>query len=106
PCRGVIRVGKETVSNRPPRDAIRAGVAHVPEDRTGVGSAPNLSVPDNLIMKRFREPPVSRGWLIDDGRTRTLAEELKEEYAIAAPTVDTRARLLSGGNLQRLLLAP
>jgi ABC-type uncharacterized transport system ATPase subunit len=105
PCSGTIRVGKETVSNRPPRDAIRAGVAHVPEDRTGVGSAPNLSVSDNLIMKRFREPPVSRGWLIDDGRTRTLAEALKEEYSIAAPSVDTRARLLSGGNLQRLILA-
>ncbi|HET9347106.1 MAG TPA: ABC transporter ATP-binding protein [Candidatus Limnocylindrales bacterium] len=105
PCRGRIEIGGEVVSNRPPKHAIKAGVAHVPEDRTGVGSAPNLSVADNLIMKRFRDPPVSRGWLIDDGRTRTLAEELKEEYAIAAPSVDTRARLLSGGNLQRLILA-
>ena len=104
-CGGTIRIGSETVSNRPPGHAIRAGVAHVPEDRTGVGSAPNLSVADNLIMKRFREPPVSRGWLIDDGRKRTLAEELKEEYRIAAPSVETRARLLSGGNLQRLILA-
>jgi len=105
PCRGTIRIGGEVVSNRPPKHAIKAGVAHVPEDRTGVGSAPNLSLADNLIMKRFRDAPVSRGWLIDDGRTRTLAEELKEEYAIAAPSVDTRARLLSGGNLQRLILA-
>jgi len=105
PCRGTIRIGSETVSNRPPSHAIRAGVAHVPEDRTGVGSAPNLSIADNLIMKRFRVPPVSRGWLIDDGRKRTLAEGLKEEYAIAAPSVETQARLLSGGNLQRLILA-
>jgi ABC-type uncharacterized transport system ATPase subunit len=105
PCRGTIRIGEEVVSNRSPKHAIKAGVAHVPEDRTGVGSAPNLSLSDNLIMKRFREAPVSRGWLIDDGRTRTLAEEIKEEYAIAAPSVDTRARLLSGGNLQRLILA-
>jgi ABC-type uncharacterized transport system ATPase subunit len=105
PCSGTIRIGGEVVSNRPPKHAIKAGVAHVPEDRTGVGSAPNLSLADNLIMKRFREPPISRGWLIDDGRTRTLAEEIKEEYAIAAPSVETRARLLSGGNLQRLILA-
>jgi simple sugar transport system ATP-binding protein len=105
PCSGTIRIGEEVISNRSPRHAIRAGVAHVPEDRTGVGSAPNLSLSDNLIMKRFKEPPVSRGWLIDDGRTRTLAEEIKQEYAIAAPSVDTRARLLSGGNLQRLILA-
>jgi simple sugar transport system ATP-binding protein len=105
PCRGTIEIGGTIVSNRPPQHAIRAGVSHVPEDRTGVGSAPNLSLTDNLIMKRFREPPVSRGWLIDDGRTRTLAEEIKREYAIAAPSVETRARLLSGGNLQRLILA-
>jgi general nucleoside transport system ATP-binding protein len=80
-------------------------VAHVPEDRTGVGSAPNLSVADNLIMKRFRSRPVSRGWLIDDAAARKLAESLREEYRIAAPSIDTEARLLSGGNLQRLILA-
>jgi simple sugar transport system ATP-binding protein len=56
-CGGTIRIGGEIVSNKPPRHAIEAGVAHVPEDRTGVGSAPNLSLSDNLIMKRFKEPP-------------------------------------------------
>jgi simple sugar transport system ATP-binding protein len=105
PCRGSVTVGGRTVSNQPPRRAIKQGVAHVPEDRTGVGSAPNLSVADNLIMKRFREPPVSRGWLIDDTVARKLAESLKDEYRIAAPSIDTEARLLSGGNLQRLILA-
>jgi simple sugar transport system ATP-binding protein len=74
-CSGMIRIGGEVVSNRPPRDAIKAGVAHVPEDRTGVGSAPNLSVSDNLIMKRFKERR-SRAVAADHrgGRTRTLAE--------------------------------
>src|SRR5262245_47711650 len=105
PCSGTIRIGMEVVSNRPPREAIKAGVAHVPEDRTGVGSAPNLSVADNLIMKRFKEPPVSRGWLIDDGRTRSLAEECQAQYAIAAPAVDPRAGLLPDASLQRLIMA-
>ena len=72
-------------------DAIRRGVAHVPEDRTGVGSAPNLSIADNLIMKRYREPPIARGWFIDDSAaTRIGARSLKDEYAIAAP-VDRHA---------------
>ncbi len=105
PSRGSVSVGGERVSNRSPRHAIRQGVAHVPEDRTGVGSAPNLSVADNLIMKRFRARPVSRGWFIDDAAARKLAESLKEEYRISAPSIDTEARLLSGGNLQRLILA-
>ena len=105
PCRGSVSVGGREISNRSPRHAIRQGVAHVPEDRTGVGSAPNLSVADNLIMKQFRQAPVSRGWLIDDGVARALAESLKDEYRIAAPSIDTEARLLSGGNLQRLIFA-
>jgi simple sugar transport system ATP-binding protein len=105
PCHGTITIGGRRISNRSPGHAIRQGIAHVPEDRTGVGSAPNLSVADNLIMKRFREAPVSRGWLIDETVARKLAESLKEEYRIAAPSIDTQARLLSGGNLQRLILA-
>ena len=40
---------------------VRRGVAHVPEDRTHVGSAPSLSITDNLIMKQYGQPPIGRG---------------------------------------------
>ena len=56
-------------------------------------------------MKRYRDAPVARGWFIDDTAARALAQGLKDEYAIAAPSIDTEARLLSGGNLQRLIFA-
>ena len=56
-------------------------------------------------MKRYRDAPVARGWFIDDAAARALAQGLKDEYAIAAPSIDTQARLLSGGNLQRLIIA-
>jgi simple sugar transport system ATP-binding protein len=104
-CTGTVTINGENVANRSAGEAIRAGVGHVPEDRTGVGSAPNLSIADNLIMKRYRERPVSRGWVIDTAIARRIAEGLREEYGIAAPSIDTQARLLSGGNLQRLILA-
>jgi simple sugar transport system ATP-binding protein len=105
PCRGAITVNGTAVSNRSAAVAIRRGVAHVPEDRTGVGTAPNLSVVDNLIMKRFRDRPVSSGWLIHESPARALAATLTEEFGIATPSIDTQVRLLSGGNLQRLILA-
>ena len=104
-CSGEILVGGEPVANRSPGAVIRHHVAHVPEDRTSVGSAPNLSLTDNLIMKRYRDAPVARGWLVDDDAARGLAEDLREAYRIGAPTVDTEVRLLSGGNLQRAILA-
>ncbi len=102
---GSVTVNGVEVGNKTPRDAIVQHVAHVPEDRTGVGSAPNLSVADNLIMKSYRDAPVARRWSIDSGAVRRFANRLRETYAIVAPSVDTEARLLSGGNLQRLILA-
>jgi simple sugar transport system ATP-binding protein len=105
PCTGLITVHGRDVANRPAIEAIESGVAHVPEDRNGTGSAPNLSVADNLIMKSYRLPPIANGWIINIVVARQRAEELKAEYQIAAPTIDTQARLLSGGNLQRLIFA-
>ena len=102
---GSVKVNDEEVANRAAGYAIKQGVAHVPEDRTGVGSSPNLSVGDNLIMKRYRDAPIARGWFIDDAAARALAQGLKDGYSIAAPSIDTEVRLLSGGNLQRLIIA-
>ena len=106
PCTaGRIRVGGVDVTNQPARAAIQRGVAHIPEDRTHVGSAPNLSITDNVIMKSYRQPPLSRGSTLDQKAARRQAELLKLEYQVSAPTVETPARLLSGGNLQRVILA-
>ena len=104
-CRGRILVGGEDIANRSVRTGIDRGVAHVPEDRNVVGSAPNLSMVDNLIMKRYRRKPIARGLALDAGVARKVAGDLKDAYAISAPSVDTQVRLLSGGNLQRLILA-
>jgi general nucleoside transport system ATP-binding protein len=105
PFHGRVEIGGQHIVGLSAREAIRSGVGHVPEDRTGMGSAPNLSVVDNLIMKSYREPPISQGWVIDVTAARKAATSVKDEYSIAAPSIDTQVRLLSGGNLQRLILA-
>jgi simple sugar transport system ATP-binding protein len=105
PCDGSIIVNGRELANRPVVETIDAGIAHVPEDRTGTGSAPNLSLTDNLIMKSYRSAPIGSGWTIDAYSARRQAETLKDAYAVTAPSIDTQARLLSGGNLQRLILA-
>ncbi|MBI3176540.1 MAG: ABC transporter ATP-binding protein [Chloroflexi bacterium] len=102
---GRVLVSGDDVTNHSAALAIQKGVAHVPEDRTHVGSAPNLSITDNVIMKSYRHAPLARGWSLNRLAARHRAEELKEEYTILAPSVDTSARLLSGGNLQRVILA-
>ncbi|MCL4262148.1 MAG: ABC transporter ATP-binding protein [Anaerolineae bacterium] len=105
PCTGHITISGEELGNRPPIIAIRQGVSHIPEDRTHVGSAPNLSITDNTIMKSYRQTPISQGWRINYTVAHDKAEKLKDAYDILAPSVDTVARKLSGGNLQKVILA-
>ncbi len=104
-CAGSVAVGGVEMANQPPGALIAAGVAHIPGDRHATGSAPGLSVADNLVMKRYRVPPIGGRWRMDRRAARAEAERLKEAYAVSAPSIDTPARLLSGGNLQRLILA-
>ncbi len=103
--RGRVRLSDTIISNEPANIAIRRGLSYIPEDRTHVGSAPDLSITDNLIMKQYRRPPIGRGWRIDASAAAAWAGHLKDSYAISTPSLETHARLLSGGNLQRLILA-
>jgi ABC-type uncharacterized transport system ATPase subunit len=102
---GEVILNGDKVNNRDTLFGIQHGMSYVPEDRTHVGSAPNLSVTDNVIMKKYRKPPISKGGLLDMTAATNFAKELKQAYDIIVPTVNTPVRLLSGGNLQRVILA-
>lgn len=102
---GRVLVNGKDVTNQSARVPIDHGVAHVPEDRTHVGTAPNLSITDNVIMKGYRHPPIASGGTLNQEAAHNRAEHLRTEYTIVAPSVETPARMLSGGNLQRVILA-
>ena len=105
PCTGSIKINGKEVGNAPPITAIRSGVSYIPADRNRVGSAPNLSITDNTIMKGYRYEPIGSGWTVNYTNARQHARALKTQYDILAPDVKTPARLLSGGNLQKVILA-
>lgn len=81
---------------------IDMGVAYVPEDRSSTGSAPNLSVGENLSLKSYRQ---NQGPFVNQKELDTTAVSLIERYQISTPSATTPARKLSGGNLQKLILA-
>jgi len=105
PCTGSIKINGKEVGNAAPITAIQSGVSYIPADRNRVGSAPNLSITDNTIMKGYRQQPIARGWTVNYTNARQHARALKDQYDILAPDVKTPARLLSGGNLQKVILA-
>jgi len=105
PSKGRVRVGGKALRPGDPRSAIAAGVAYVPEDRMGTGVAPSLSIAANLVLKSYRQGDASRGPLLRLRHIRDSAVELIRHYRIAAPGPTVPARLLSGGNLQKVVLA-
>ncbi len=102
---GRIRVVGNDVTNKSPREVMERGVGYIPEDRIGAGLVVNLSVAENLMLKCYRDPPICSGLFLDGKAIEAHAEELVRAYDVKTPTIQTRTRLLSGGNLQKLILA-
>jgi ABC-type uncharacterized transport system ATPase subunit len=103
--KGTVRVAGRTPRRGDPRAAIACGVAYVPEDRLGTGLAPSVTIASNLALKSYREAPASTGPLLRLRRIRERAAELIQRYRISAPGPQAPVRLLSGGNLQKVVLA-
>ena len=101
---GEVRVGARKLHGDP-RAAQAAGVAYVPEDRLGTGVAPSMSIASNLVLRSYREGYASHGPLLRLAAIRERAVDLIRRYSIAAPGPSAPARLLSGGNLQKVVLA-
>lgn len=109
---GRIVIGGEDVTNKPTAYILRrGGVAYIPEDRLARGLIPNFNLMENSILGIHRSPdftkdlgPLKRAFL-DYGKIRNHARSLIQNYSIVAPSETVLAKYLSGGNLQRLLIA-
>jgi len=105
PMTGKMMLGNVALDSHTQWLNLGRQLAHVPEDRAAFGSVPELSVAENLILKRFYRPPISSGWSINAAAVRQNANRLVGQYQIATPTIETPVRMLSGGNLQKVILA-
>jgi simple sugar transport system ATP-binding protein len=105
PDAGEARIADTPVTHADVAAHRRAGLAYVPEDRAAVGAALAASATDNLSMGFQRRPPLSRrGWL-DRGAMAARARELIARFAVKIAGERARAGSLSGGNLQKLVVA-
>ena len=96
--------GTDLAGGRPARGST-AGVAYVPEDRHRDGILGAASVTDNLLLGAQRSPAYRRAGLIDWRRVREHSRTTIDRYSIKTPSAEAPAGNLSGGNIQRLVLA-
>ena len=103
---GKIFVHEQDVTGKTPGEIRAAGLAHVPEDRLATGLSAEASVTENLLAGKQREPRFS-GFAFCQ-RTSSIeryASELYEKFDIRGAGVDAKAGSMSGGNMQKVVIA-
>ncbi len=101
----IIVLGKD-VTNKSPRELAKLGIRHIPEDRRAMGVAESMSFGENIMMRDYISSPFSKKGIVDYGFITKHAKELIRKFEILAPDIwNTEVRILSGGNIQRLILA-
>lgn len=105
PKSGKITTNGIDITNADSRQSHIAGIAHVPEDRKSMGIAPEMSVDDNLILKSYKQKQFRKFIIQDKKAIRENAEKQIKTFAIKAGPKGTPIRLLSGGNIQKVIIA-
>ncbi len=100
---GVIAHKGESIVGLPAKEIIAKGISmsFIPEDRLGMGLAPNFSITDNMMLKTYND---KKGPFVDRNTARKNAEALIEKLEIVTPSTETPVRRLSGGNVQKVLV--
>ncbi len=105
PTGGRLLLGGKPVEGSSPRRLRELGVAHVPEDRLIYGTSSTSSVADNAIMGfHYRKPLAEKIWLLK-GRVISWARKLIQGFDVRGARPDTLIGSLSGGNMQKVVLA-
>ena len=87
-----------------PRAFVGAGVARIPEDRHAVGLVGDLPLWENAVLERYATPRFARGGVVRRGAARAFAAGILERFDVRGGGLDSPARALSGGNMQKLIL--
>jgi simple sugar transport system ATP-binding protein len=102
---GVIRIGGVVVTDEGVSGRLRRGLRYVTDDRLGEGTVPSLSIALNFVLKRIGQRPFWRRGRADQRLIDEHARDLVERFDIRTPDVSARCGTLSGGNIQKVVLA-
>ncbi|MCA0295544.1 MAG: ATP-binding cassette domain-containing protein [Actinobacteria bacterium] len=104
PDGGTVHLKGEDVTRASVKHHRELGLAYIPEDRHDVGTGPTLSVAENLIATHVTPPIARLGW-VSNRATKAFADAMIKKFDIRGATSSTPAESLSGGNMQKVVIA-
>ena len=105
PDKGSILLKGVAIQNINPLNMIKLGFGRIPEDRHRQGIVGGLSVSENMVIERLDDPLIQNFGFLRSSVINDNAQTLSEKYDVRGPGIDQASRLLSGGNIQKLILA-
>ena len=104
PDGGALLVEGQEVDRFDVPHAIASGIGRIPEDRNAEGSIGDMATWENAVLERIWAPEFSKGGVVKRAAARAETQGIIDTYDVRGATVDGRIRLLSGGNMQKLIL--
>jgi len=102
---GSIKINGTPIEGRSIKEIRRLGLAHIPEDRMTYGAALHENITDNLISDRYDSPQYNRWFLQNVSKIKDNAKAMIKQFQIVTDSEKTEARMLSGGNIQKVVAA-
>ncbi len=105
PSSGKIKIDGKNILSFDPSNIIQAGVGRIPEDRHKDGIVGQMSVAENMIIEDLNSSKIQSRGLLNHEAIMRYCSDLSSKYDVRGPGPNASARLLSGGNIQKLILA-
>jgi ABC-type uncharacterized transport system ATPase subunit len=103
---GTVRLNGKEIKGRKIKDIRDAGMSVIPEDRIAVGCVNEMSIESNIMADRFTKPENMTGKIfMNAGKADKITEDLIKEFEISCDDRSEAIRLLSGGNIQKVIVA-
>jgi len=102
---GTVLISGQDLTHAALRARIESGLAYVPEERMRDGAIREFSVEENLFLRDIDNPKFTRGIFLNFPEMDAHARQLVNKFSVKTPRLDTPIKNLSGGNIQKLIMA-
>ncbi len=101
---GSIKINGNEVANNKPLDMFKKGIKNIPEDRQKRGLVLDFTIAENTVLQNYKDPRFSKNGILNKSAIENYAEKIIERFDVRPTDYTVKARALSGGNQQKVII--